>query len=121
MGAAGVAETSTVGTVEAGVVGTAETGVEGAAGIGAIGVAGVVIPTPAAIFGSSEVSASGEIGVQMKRKYNKKKKKKEEGEERYIPMKVRLRRSTPLFIGIGNPLLQDGRIIGILKNVIGSL
>ena len=51
MGAAGVAEISTVGTSEAGVVGTAEIGTEGAVGIGATGVTGVVIPTPAAIFG----------------------------------------------------------------------
>ena len=83
MGATGVAETSTVGTVEAGVVGTAEKGVEGAAGIGATGVAGAVIPMPATISGPSEVSASREIGVQMKRKYNQKKKR----EGRHIPMK----------------------------------
>ena len=93
MGAAGIAETSAVGTAEAGVVGTAEKGAEGATGIGATGVVGAVIPTPAAIPGPSKVSASGEIGVQMKRNYNKKKKKKkkrkekEEGEERYIPIK----------------------------------
>ena len=66
MGAAGVAETNTAGTEEAGVVGTVETGVEGATGIGATGVAGAVIPTPAAIPGPSEASASKEIGVQMK-------------------------------------------------------
>ena len=69
MGAMGVAETSTVGTEKAGVVGTAETGAEGATGIDTTGVAGVVIPTLAAISGPSEVSASREIGVQMKCKY----------------------------------------------------
>ena len=68
MGAAGIAETSAVGTAEAGVVGTAEKGAEGAAGIGATGVVGAVIPTPATIPGPSNVSASEEIGVQMKRK-----------------------------------------------------
>ena len=88
MGAAGIAETSTVGTEKAGVVGTAETGAEGAAGIDTTGVARAVISTPAAIPDPSKVSANREIGVQMKRKYNKKKKgRKKEGEERYIPMK----------------------------------
>ena len=78
MGATSVAETSTVGTAEAGVVGTTETSTEGAAGIGATGVAGAVIPMPAAISGTSEVSASGEINMQMKRKYRKKIKGKED-------------------------------------------
>ena len=41
-------------------------------GIVATGVAGAVIPTPAIIPGPSKVSASKEIGVQMKRKYKKK-------------------------------------------------
>ena len=59
-------------------VDTAETGTEGAAGIRATGTAGAVIPTPAAIFGPSEVSASGEISMQMKRKYRKKIKGKED-------------------------------------------
>ena len=67
MGAAGVAETSTVGIAEAGAVGMAEKSAEGAVGIGAMGVAGAVIPMPAAIPGPSEVSASKKIGVQMKR------------------------------------------------------
>ena len=117
MGAAGVAETSIVGTEEAGVVGTAKTGAEGAAGIGTTGVAGAVIPMPAAISGPSEVSASGEISMQMKRKYNKKKRMG----GKIHTHEVRLGRSTSLFIGIGNSLLQDGCIIGILKNVIRSL
>ena len=117
MGAVGIAETSTVGTEEAGVVGTAETGAEGAAGIGTTGVAGAVIPTPAAISGPSEVSASREIGVQMKRKYNKKKRRG----GKIHTHEVRLGQSTPLFVGIGNSFLQDRHIIRILKNVIGSL
>ena len=69
MGAAGVAETSTIGTAEAGAVGTAEKNAEGAKGMGAVGVAEASIPTPAAIPGPSKVSASREIGVQMKCKY----------------------------------------------------
>ena len=85
MEAVGVAETSTVGTAEAGAVGTAEEGAEGAVGIGATGVAGAFISTPAAILGPSKVSASKEIGVQMKHKY--KKEGERAGEERYIPMK----------------------------------
>ena len=75
MGAAGVAETSTVGTAEAGAVGTAEKCAKGATGMGVTGVARVGIPTPVAILGPSKVSASKEIGVQMKRKYKKKKKR----------------------------------------------
>ena len=63
MGATGVAKRGIAGTEETGVVGTAETGTEGAAG--------AVIPTPAAIFGPSEVSANGEISMQMKRKCRK--------------------------------------------------
>ena len=73
-----MAETGTAGTEETGVVGTAETGTEGAARIGATGAAGAVIPTPAAIFGPSEVSASGEISMQMKRKCRKEKRGKED-------------------------------------------
>ena len=73
MGATGVAGRGTTGTEETGAVGTAETGIEGAAGIGAIGAVGAVIPTPAAISGPSEVSASGGISMQMKREYKKKK------------------------------------------------
>ena len=83
MGATGAAGKGTTGTEETGAAGTAETGTEGAAGIGTTGVAGAVIPTPAAIFGPSEVSASGKISMQMKRKY----KKKDKGEGRYIPIK----------------------------------
>ena len=71
-----VAETSTISTTEAGVVGMAKKGAEGAAGIGDTCVAGAVIPTPVAIPGPSKVFASREIGVQMKRKYNKKKREK---------------------------------------------
>ena len=71
MGATSVAETGTAGTEETGVVGTAETGTEGVGGIGATGAAGAVIPTLAAIFGPSEVSANGEIRMQMKRKCRK--------------------------------------------------
>ena len=78
MGATGVAGKVTAGTEETGAVGTAETGTEGAAGIGATGAAGAVILTPAAISGPSEVSASGEISMQMKRKYIKKIKGKED-------------------------------------------
>ena len=121
MGAAGVAETNTAGTEEAGVVGTVETGVEGATGIGATGVAGAIIPTPAAISSPSEVSPSREIGVQVKHKHNKKNKKIKRRGEKIHTHEVKLERSTPLFIGIGNPLFQDGSIIRILKNVIGSL
>ena len=84
MGAASVAETSIVGTTEAGAVGTAEKGAESAIGMDATGVVGAGISTPAAIPGPSKVSASREIGVQIKHKYNKKKReKKKEGEERY--------------------------------------
>ena len=72
MGATGVAGKGTAGTEETGAVGTAETGTEVAAGIGATSAAGAVIPTPAA------VSASGEISMQMKRKYKKKIKGKED-------------------------------------------
>ena len=80
MGAAGVAETSIVGTAEAGAVGTAEKCAKGATGMGVTGVARVGIPTPVAILGPSKVSASKEIGVQMKHKYIKKE-KKEKGKE----------------------------------------
>ena len=85
MGAASVAETSTVGTTEAGVVGTAERGAESATGMGATGVVGAGISTPTAILGPSKVSANKEIGMQMKRKYGKEGERT--GEERYIPMK----------------------------------
>ena len=85
MGAAGVAETSIVGTTEAGAVGTAGKGAEGATGMDATGMAGAFISTPAAILGPSKVSASKEIGVQMKRKY--KRERERAGEKRYIPMK----------------------------------
>ena len=54
IGATGVAGKGTAGTKETGAV------VEGAARIGATGVVGAVIPTPAAISGPSEVSASRE-------------------------------------------------------------
>ena len=90
MGAAGAAETSTVGTAEAEVVGTAEKGAEGTARIGATGVAGAVISTPAAIPDPSEVSASKEIGVQMKRKYKNKKNKKRRGGGKIHTHEVRL-------------------------------
>ena len=71
IGVTGVAETGTAGTEETGVVGTAETGTEGAAGIGTTDAVGAVIPTPAAISCHSEVSTSGEISMQMKRKCRK--------------------------------------------------
>ena len=93
MGAAGIVETSTVGTEEAGVVGTAETGAEGAAGIGTTGVAGAVIPTPATISGPSEVSASREITMQMKRKYNQKKKNKKGKRDTYPCNQARAKHS----------------------------
>ena len=73
MGATGVAGKGTAGTEETGAIGTAEIDTEGAVGIGATGAVGAVIPTPAAISGPSEVFASGEISMQMKRKYRKKK------------------------------------------------
>ena len=72
MGATGVAGRGITGTEGTGAVGTAETGTEGAVGTGATGEAGAVIPTPAAISGLLEVSASGEISMQTKRKYKKK-------------------------------------------------
>ena len=93
MGATGVAGRGTTGTEETGAVGTAETGTEGAAGTGATGAAGAVIPTPAAISGPLEVSASGEISMQMKREY--KKKKRDKGEGRYIPIKSSLDEALP--------------------------
>ena len=78
MGATGVAGKGTASTEETGAVGTAETDTEGAAGIGATGAARAIIPMPAAISGPSKVSASGEISMQMKRKYRKKIKGKED-------------------------------------------
>ena len=69
MGAAGTIETSTVGIVEISAVGTVEKGAEGAAGMGTTGMAGAGIPTPAGTPGPSNVSASREIGIQMKHKY----------------------------------------------------
>ena len=79
MGATGVAGKGTAGTEETGAVGTAKTGTEGAARIGTTGAAGAVIPTPAAIFDPSKVSTSGEISMQMKRKYKKRRMKRKEG------------------------------------------
>ena len=69
MGATGTAKTSTVGTAETGAMGMAEKGAKSAAGIGVTGMAGAGIPTPTATLGPSKVSASREIGIQMKRKY----------------------------------------------------
>ena len=69
MGPAGTAETSTVGTTETGVVGTVEKGAESAAGMDTTDMVGAGIPTPAATPGPSKVSASRDIGIQMKRKY----------------------------------------------------
>ena len=60
MGATGVAGRGTTGTEKTGAVGTAETGTEGAVGTGATDAARAVIPTPAAISGPLEVSASDE-------------------------------------------------------------
>ena len=51
----------------------AEKGTESAAGAGATGEVGAVIPSPTAISGPLEVSASGEMSMQTKRKYKKKK------------------------------------------------
>ena len=82
-----------------GATGVAETGTTSAAGIGATGVAGAVIPTPAAISDPSVVFASGEISMQMKRKC-----KKEIRGRKIHTYEVRLGRSTPLFIRIGNSL-----------------
>ena len=73
MGATGVAGKGTAGTEETGAIGTAKIDTEGAVGIGATGAVGAVIPTPAVISGLSEVSASWEISMQMKCKYQKKK------------------------------------------------
>ena len=67
----GVAGRGTTGTEGTGAVGAAETGTEGATGEGATGEAGAVIPSPTAISGPLEVSASGEMSMQMKRKYKK--------------------------------------------------
>ena len=78
MGATGVVGKGTAGIEETGAIGTAETSTEGAVGIGATGAAGAVIPMLVAISGPSEVSASGEISMQMKRKYRKKIKGKED-------------------------------------------
>ena len=69
MGAVGAAETSTVGTAEAGAVGTVEKGAEGTTGTGATGMVAADIPTLAVTLGPSKVSASREVGVQMKHKY----------------------------------------------------
>ena len=69
MGAAGTAETNTVGTAETGAVGMVEKGAESAAGMGATGMVGAVIPTPVVNLGTSKISASREIGIQMKHKY----------------------------------------------------
>ena len=63
MGATGVAGRGTTSIEETRAAGTAETGTESAAGIGAIGAVGAVIPTPVAISGPSEVSASGGISA----------------------------------------------------------
>ena len=71
MGATGVAGRGITGTEGTGVVGSAETGTEGAAGAGATGEAGAVIPSPTAISGPLEVSASEEMSMQTKRKYKK--------------------------------------------------
>ena len=78
MGATGVAGNGTAGTEETGAVGTVETGTEGTTRIGTTGAAGAVIPMLAAISDPTEVSASGEISMQMKRKYRKKIKGKED-------------------------------------------
>ena len=84
MEATSVAGRGITGTEGTGVVGTAETGTEGAAGAGATGEAGAVIPSPAAISGPLEVSASREMSMQTKHKY---KKRGDEEEGRYIPIK----------------------------------
>ena len=86
MGATGVAGRGITGTEGTGAVGMAKTGTESAAGAGTTGEAGAVIPSPAAISGPLEVSASGEMSMQTKRKY-KKKKREDEEEGRYIPIK----------------------------------
>ena len=86
MGATSVARRGITGIEGTGAVGTAETSTEGAAGAGATGEARAVIPSPAAISGPLEVSASGEMSIQTKRKL-KKKKREDEEEGRYIPIK----------------------------------
>ena len=72
MGATSVARRGITGIEGTGAVGTAETSTEGAAGAGATGEARAVIPSPATISGPLEVSASGELSMQTKRKYKKK-------------------------------------------------
>ena len=72
MGATGVAGRGVAGTEGTRAVGMAETGTESATGAGAKGEVGAVIPSPAAISGPLEVSASGEMSMQTKRKYKKK-------------------------------------------------
>ena len=85
MGATGVAGRRIAGTEGTGAVGMAKTGTESAAGAEATGEVGAVIPSPAAISGPLEVSASEEMSMQTKRKYKKKREDEEEG--RYIPIK----------------------------------
>ena len=60
MGATGVAGRGITGTEGTGAVGMAKTGTESAAGAEATGEVGAIIPSPAAISGPLEVSASGE-------------------------------------------------------------
>ena len=81
MGAVGMAETSTVGTAEASAEGTTRMGVTGMVEAG--------IPTPAATPGPSKVSASKEIGIQIRRK--NKESKLNRKEEKTHTHKIRLR------------------------------
>ena len=80
MGATGVVGRRIASTEGTGVVGAAKTGTEGAAGAGATGEAGAVIPSPAAISGFLEVSASGKMSMQTKRKKKKKGRMKRKGD-----------------------------------------
>ena len=69
-------------------VGTAEADAEGTTGMGTMGMAGVGIPMPAATPGPSKVFASKEIGIQIKRKKERKKRVNLiETKRRHIPIK----------------------------------
>ena len=60
--------------------------------------------------------------IHIRRKEKKKKKSElSRKEEKTHTHKLRLGWSTLLFVRVRNPLLQDRRIIRILKNVIGPL
>ena len=77
---AGMAKTSTVGTAEA--------DAEGTTGMGTMGMAGAGIPMPATTSSPLKVFASREIGIQIKRKKERKKRVNLiETKRRHIPIK----------------------------------